>query len=109
MAHIFRLRYDYTIDGGLMNPSRSAYYFKRILKAAELPPMRFYDLRHTAASVRILAGQPLPLVGDILGHSSLQQLSQTYARTNEPAHQEAADDYAAMAYPEKPDNTDTEQ
>lgn len=98
-----------TIDGGLMNPSRSAYYFKRILKAADLPPMRFYDLRHTAASVRILAGQPLPLVRDILGHSSLQQLSQTYARTNEPAHQEAADDYAAMAYPEKPDNTDTEQ
>jgi integrase len=41
----------------------------RILKAAELPTIRFHDLRHTAASLMLNNGVPPIVVSKILGHS----------------------------------------
>ena len=33
------------------------------------PGLRLHDLRHTAASQAVMAGEGLPLVGRLLGHS----------------------------------------
>lgn len=44
--------------------------FKAALKAAELPDIRFHDLRHTAASLMLENGVPLPDVSEILGHAN---------------------------------------
>ncbi|MGI3899644.1 MAG: tyrosine-type recombinase/integrase [Janthinobacterium lividum] len=44
--------------------------WERIRAAAELPNVRVHDLRHTAASLAILDGASLPLVGKLLGHKS---------------------------------------
>ena len=44
-------------------------FFKRLLKKAGLPNIRFHDLRHTAATLMLLNGIPLIVVSRRLGHS----------------------------------------
>jgi integrase len=43
--------------------------FKRRAKKAGLPPIRFHDIRHTAASIMLLHGEPPVRVAAILGQS----------------------------------------
>jgi integrase len=43
--------------------------FKRLLIKANLPEIRFHDLRHTAATLMLLNGIPLIVVSRRLGHS----------------------------------------
>lgn len=52
--------------------------FKPILKAAELPDIRFHDLRHTCATIRIMRGQPLHRVSKLLGHASIAITADIY-------------------------------
>lgn len=44
-------------------------FFKRLLKKAGLPDIRFHDLRHTAATLMLMNGIPLIVVSRRLGHS----------------------------------------
>jgi integrase len=44
--------------------------FRRIFKAAKLPLIRIYDLRHTAATLALFADIPVKVVSEMLGHSS---------------------------------------
>lgn len=44
-------------------------FYKRLLKKAGLPDIRFHDLRHTAATLMLLNGIPLIVVSRRLGHS----------------------------------------
>ncbi len=53
--------------------------FKSALKKAELPPIRFHDLRHTAATLMLADGVPLVTVSKILGHSSPAITATIYA------------------------------
>jgi integrase len=43
--------------------------FKRLIKQAGLPPIRFHDIRHTAARIMLLHGEPPVRVAAILGQS----------------------------------------
>jgi integrase len=43
--------------------------YKSLLKEARLPPVRFHDLRHTAASIMLKHNVPPFVVSRILGHS----------------------------------------
>ena len=47
------------------------YHFKRLLKSAELPNIRFHDLRHSAATILLGMGVHPKVVQELLGHSSL--------------------------------------
>jgi len=44
--------------------------FHRILEAAELPRIRLYDLRHTAATLAVAAGVSVKAISEQLGHAS---------------------------------------
>jgi integrase len=44
-------------------------YFKKLLKEAGLPEIRFHDLRHTAASIMLNHGIPVIVVSRRLGHA----------------------------------------
>jgi integrase len=46
---------------------------------AELPKIRFHDLRHTAATLMLADGVPLVTVSKILGHSSPAVTANIYA------------------------------
>ncbi len=54
-------------------------YFKPILEAAGLPDMRLYDLRHTAATLRLVNGEHPKVVQEMLGHASITLTPDTYS------------------------------
>lgn len=45
--------------------------FKRLLRQAGLPDMRFHDLRHTAATLMLTQGVHPKVVSDMLGHATI--------------------------------------
>lgn len=55
------------------------YQFNNVLKKAQLPDIRFHDLRHTAATVMLRNAIPAKIVSSILGHSSTQLTLDTYS------------------------------
>jgi integrase len=46
--------------------------FKRLLVKAELPSIRFHDLRHSAASLLLNEGVPMKVISELLGRSSIR-------------------------------------
>jgi integrase len=54
-------------------------HFRGVLKKAELPAIRFHDLRHTAATLMLADGVPMVTVSKILGHSSPAITATIYA------------------------------
>jgi len=64
-------------------------YYVPALKAAELPIIRFHDLRHTYASILIAQGEPIPYVAKQLGHSSPTVTLNVYTHLLKPSNQEA--------------------
>ncbi len=55
--------------------------FVKVLKAANLPRIRFHDLRHTAASLMLNHGVPALVVSKILGHSNPSVTLTIYAHS----------------------------
>ena len=53
--------------------------FKRTLRNAGLPEIRFHDLMHTAATLMISNGIPVVVVSKILGHSKPSVTMNIYA------------------------------
>lgn len=52
----------------------------KIARHAGVPPIRPKDMRATAATNLLLGGVPLPVVSNLLGHSSIAITAQFYAR-----------------------------
>ena len=46
--------------------------WQRIRKRTNIEDVRIHDLRHTFASTAVAAGQGLPMIGKLLGHSNIQ-------------------------------------
>jgi len=44
----------------------------RIRRAADIEDVRLHDLRHSFASVAVGLGEPLPIIGKLLGHTQVQ-------------------------------------
>ncbi|KAB2344918.1 tyrosine-type recombinase/integrase [Actinomadura rudentiformis] len=55
-----------------------------------LPPIRFHDLRHGAATMALAAGVPLKVVSDMLGHADQAFTANVYAVVSEELGTEAA-------------------
>lgn len=68
--------------------SRSS--FKRLLRKADLPDIRFHDLRHTAATLLLEAGEHPKVVQEMLGHSSITLTLDTYSHVLPSMQKEAA-------------------
>lgn len=54
-------------------------------------PVRFHDLRHTAATLLLSAGVPLKVVSETLGHASIVVTADVYAHVTPELKREAAD------------------
>ena len=68
-------------------------HFKDLLKAAELPPIRVYDLRHTHASLMLSAGVPVHVVSARLGHASAKMTLDVYGHVLQDQQEDAVDAY----------------
>lgn len=58
-------------DGSPIDASSLTHGFGRIVRDAGLPHTRFHDLRHTFASMMLLAGVNMKVISDMMGHSSV--------------------------------------
>lgn len=65
--------------------------FHELLVKAELPPMRFHDLRHTAATLMLLQGVDMRRVMAMLGHSQIALTANTYSHVMTEMLRDAAD------------------
>lgn len=75
-------------------PVSLASVWAKIRENAEMPELRIHDLRHSFASVGAGMGQPLLVLGKILGHSRIAT-TQRYAHLSEDPQQAASDAIAA--------------
>jgi integrase len=65
--------------------------FWPILANAKLPRIRLYDLRHTCATLLLLADVPAKVVSERLGHSSITLTLDTYSHVLPTMQRRAAD------------------
>ncbi len=61
-----------------LNGTNVTRAFQRLLKRAGLPKRRFYDLRHSCATLLLVQGVPARVVMEILGHSQIGLTMNTY-------------------------------
>lgn len=58
-------------------------YWKKAVKAANLPKVTFHELRHTCASQLIRIGAPILVVSEIMGHASPKMTLDVYGHLYE--------------------------
>ena len=68
-----------TTTGTPLDHNNVRKQFNRLLDAAGLPRIRLYDLRHTAATLRLVNGEHPKLVQEMLGHASITLTMDTYS------------------------------
>jgi len=66
-------------------------FWQRVRARAGLKDVRIHDLRHTFASTAVVAGQGLPMIGKLLGHTQVQTTAR-YAHLAAGPVKNAADD-----------------
>jgi len=76
--------------GGFMRPDTVLDTFHQLLKDAGLPPMRFHDLRHSAATILFVAGVNPKVIQELLGHSKISITLEIYSHVLPSMQQEAA-------------------
>ena len=57
--------------GPIQETKFAGRYFKPLIRAAGLPNIRLYDLRHTAATLALTAGVSPKIASEQLGHASV--------------------------------------
>jgi integrase len=62
-----------------MAPSEISRTLKRAITAANLPDIRFHDLRHSHATILLQANVHPKIVSARLGHSKIQVTMDTYS------------------------------
>jgi integrase len=65
--------------------------FRSLLKDADLPQIRFHDLRHSAATIMLNMGVHPKVVQELLGHNNISITLDTYSHVLPSMQQEAMD------------------
>ena len=70
--------------------------FQLLLKKAGLPPIRFHDLRHTAATLLLASGVHPKVVQERLGHATIAITLDTYSHVTPTMQRDAATQLDAL-------------
>jgi len=84
--------------GGPLSGFHVSRRFKALLAVAGLPPMRYHDLRHGAASLMAAQGVPARVAMEILGHSQISTTMNIYAHVAPELGRDAADRMGAALW-----------
>lgn len=77
--------------GKPINPRNLLRTFKILIEEANLPHIRFHDLRHTHAALMIFQNEPMKLIAERLGHSKITITMDTYGHLLPNMQQDASD------------------
>ena len=72
------------------NPDLISRSFKSDREAAQLPEIRFHDLRHGHATQLLEMGEDIKVISDRLGHSTISITADTYAHVAEKMQRSAS-------------------
>lgn len=78
-----------TETGAPIHGSDLLQHFHRWAKKAEVPLVRFHDLRHTAATLMIADGRSVPAISKVLGHANPGIRMRIYAHAYDDAQADA--------------------
>jgi len=84
--------------GGPLSGFHVSHRFKALLRVAGLPPMRYHDLRHGAASLMASQGIPVRIAMEILGHSQISTTMNVYAHVAPEYGRDAAERMGAALW-----------
>ena len=93
-------------DGRKIDPRNFSKMFAKTLKDAGFKHIRFHDLRHSAASLYLLAGVPLKVTSQILGHSNIGITGDLYQHVVIDMKKDAADKVGNILYGKQEDSGD---
>jgi integrase len=86
--------YDLVFPNTLGKPLQRSHLLKRefrpLLERANLPPIRFHDLRHTAATLLLGRGVNPKVVSEMLGHANISITLDVYSHVMPDMQQAAA-------------------
>lgn len=82
--------------GNPIDPRNFTEQFERVLKQANLPRVRFHDMRHSHATMLLLHNVQPKVVQDRLGHSTISMTMDTYSHIL-PGMQEEATEKVSRA------------
>ena len=85
--------------GGPVHPHSISQAFERITRNAQLPVIRFHDLRHTHATLLIKEGTPVKVVSERLGHATTAFTIETYQHVLPGMQTQAANLFAQLIEP----------
>jgi integrase len=90
--------------GSPVHPHQFTVIFKRAVKAAGLPPLRFHDVRHSHVALLARAGVPAKVIQERVGHHSAGFTLDNYGGTFPSQHRDAVERFAALVggSPERP-------
>ncbi len=91
--------FDYVFskpDGTPVHPESMSTAFNHAVKKSGLRRIRFHDLRHTHATVGLLAGVPLKVMSERLGHESIFITADLYSHVLPSMQQDATDKIASL-------------
>src|SRR4029079_8527376 len=91
--------------GTQIDPSNLRKIFNRLLADAGLRRVRFYDLRHSFASLLLQNGESLAYVKEQMGHSSINVTVDIYGHLVPGGNRQAGDRLDDNATPIKKDQT----
>ncbi len=83
-------------SGMPLDPRNVTREFHTLLRAAQLPPMRFHDLRHTAATLLLAQGVDARTIMETLGHSQIALTLNTYSHVLPTLQEDAAEKLDAI-------------
>ena len=78
-------------DGEQLHPERISALFRRLVRAAALPPIPLHGLRHTYASIALAKGVNPAIVSRRLGHSTVAFTLDVYSHVLPQVDAEAAE------------------
>ena len=80
-----------THKGTLLEPRNMLREYYRLRDRAQLPKIRFHDLRHSAATILKMAGIPDEVIQKLLGHASVRTTQEIYMHRTPAAEKRSAD------------------
>ncbi len=85
-------------DGTLNHPSRLSKQFEKLVDQSGLPRIRLHDLRHTHATLALMAGIHPKVVSERLGHANVSITLDTYSHAIPAMQADAAERIAALVF-----------